>query len=566
MKTFRWAVLAGLGLFAGCDVGTAAYLLSNDKSGGDDAVAEAPPPGGFPTAVFKAWISRTVDATTADAAQVALIAEDGNPDNIADWEEIGPIAANDLFDPIAPPADVKAILIQASSTQNFFLDCVEILDAQDQVTGYASGQTWFDQVTTPNELIGPPDGKGAVTNAAGTTRAFIFTLYTSPVDRFRIRGHDDDQPADPGDEVAVGEPFGSASSERPGGMAIEPTTGLIHLTLSVGDTGRLVRYAIDGSKQDDVLISADLATVGSHAVALNSAGIIFTAASVNAGAVQVRRFEADLTPGNSAGFTSGFGGDRVEHNSIAVDSSGFVVVVGGMSAFALIGQNQNHWRVKLPDTVSGSPIWQDSASQDSSNVTYWYAVTTDSSNEVFMTGDLHTTLLGGTDQVYTARFNSSGVGQWDDQYIEGDPPGDTGRAIALDGAGNIYVGGFVGTDSEGRDGVLLRYTPAGFLTDEDFTGPGNDEILDIAVDPADGSIYAVGYETVAGQGENFWVRKYVYVAASDEFNTVWTRTHHGGFGNDRAVSVALHQNTVVVAGFETNSGGQTKMVLRMYAK
>lgn len=89
---------------------------------------------------------------------------------------------------------------------------------------------------------------------------------------------------------------------------------------------------------------------------------------------------------------------------------------------------------------------------------------------------------------------------------------------------------------------------------------GDDEILDIVADE-DGSIYAVGYETAAGQGENLWVRKYDAALAP-----VWTRTHHGGFGNDRAISAAIHGKKLIVAGFETGAGGQTKLMLRVYAK
>jgi len=57
-----------------------------------------------------------------------------------------------------------------------------------------------------------------------------------------------------------------------------------------------------------------------------------------------------------------------------------------------------------------------------------------------------------------------------------------------------------------------------------------------------------------------------YGAASHEFNTVWTRTHPGGFGNDRAISAVIHGSNLVVAGYETDSGGQTKLVPRVYAK
>jgi len=77
----------------------------------------------------------------------------------------------------------------------------------------------------------------------------------------------------------------------------------------------------------------------------------------------------------------------------------------------------------------------------------------------------------------------------------------------------------------------------------------------------DGSVFVAGYETVAGQGENMWIRKYAPSGA-----VAWTRTYDGGFGNDRAVSLALSGSKVFVAGTRTNAAGQRKFMLRVYAK
>lgn len=560
----RWILLLALGLLPGCDVATAALVFSaQDKKSSDDGPL-APVPQ--PKAEFKVWIAQIADAPAADQAQLDLIATNGNPDS-SFWTELGVFTATKIFDPDnsqLPP--FNTILIQASSTMNYELDCVEILDGQNTVLEYASGTTWSNLVDFPDEILGPPDGIVAVTNAVGAERAFLFTMYTGPIDRFRINGHEP-LAAVPGDIAAVGG-YQSFLNERPGGMVID-ADGLVHLTLSVGDSGRLARYDLTGAIQtpmDSVEISTDLATAGTHSVALNSAGVIFTSCSIGAGSVQVRRFESDLSPGNLAGFSSGLNSDRVEHNSIAVDGSGNIVVVGGMSS---LFSGRNHWRIKLPDTVTGTPIWQSSTSLDNASDTYWHAVTTGANDELFMTGDrFDGTLLGGTNQIYSTRLNSGGGAVWSNEFFEGDPSNDVGHAIEIDSAGNIYVAGAIGLPSA-RNGILIRYASAGvFSTQQTFAGlsGGNDEILDIAVDPADGSIFAVGYETVTGQGENIWVRKYVYNSNFNTLEPIWSRTHHGGFGNDRALSVAVYGNNVVVAGFETNASAQTKLVLRVYEK
>jgi hypothetical protein len=553
----------------GCDAATAALILSaQDKKSSDDGPLPAPAPS-LDTR-FYAWTANIPDAPAEEAALAAVGGEPSLRGNV--WTLIGNAAATDIFNPIADPASFNAILIQMTSDQKYEVDGIEVLDAQNTVLEYASGTVYASLVDFKDEILGAPDTKVAVSNASGAAKAFIFTLYTGPIDQFRITIHGTSKPLASGDIKAVGG-FSSAGDERPGGLAIRASDGVIHLTLSVGDTARLVRYDLTGAFVDDVEISNDLVAVGngSHSVALNSSGVVFTACSTGNGVIQVRRFEDDLTPGNAAGFASGFGNDRVEHNSIAVDSSGFVVVVGGMSS---VVSGRNHWRVKIPpsiDIINDPPVWQNSSQLDGSTIltTYWHAVTTGANDVVFMTGDLNSGLLG-TIQVYTAKFNAAGAPQWDESFDEGDTPADVGHAIALDSSGNVYVAGGVGTDTEGKDGVLLRYTADGGAP-QDETGivgaaGGNDEFLDVAVDQADGSIYAVGYETVTGEGENMVIMKFKWGPNFPVFTPVWVRYYHGGFGNDRAVSCAIYGNNLVVAGYETNSTGQTKLVLRVYEK
>ena len=573
----RWVVVLLLGLsLPGCDVATAALILGQDKkSSGSDPVLAPPPDPGF--SVFKAWVAMITDPVMARAD---LIAANGFPTYPGSpWLEIGQVLNSDYFAPSGSATSINAILIQVSETQNYALECVEVMDTDFNVIEYANGTTYYDQIlidatSDPSFLLGPPDGKTAVTDAVNPKCAFIFTLFSNPagIPLFRINGHGATLPPSPGEVVAVGN-YSSLLSERPGGMAIDGS-GKIHLTLSVGDIGRLVRYDQTGTiplptADNNVQISADLATAGTHAVALDPNGVVFTACSNSSGLVQVLTLAAsNLAIGNSVAFASGFNSDRVEHNSITVASDGNVVVVGGMNSLL---SGRNHWRVKIPPTLTGSPIWQSSTSLDNSNTTYWHAVTPGANGEVFTTGDNLTNLLGGTNQIYSSRFSTTGVLMWEDSFQQGHIPADLGHALELDLNGNLYVAGSVGTNTEGKDGALLRYANGtGAATLAQVTGEVgsglDDEILDVAVDPADGSIFVVGYITVTGQGENFWVRKYVWDASNNEFDVVWTRTHHGGFGNDRAISCAIYQNNLVVAGYETNSTGQTKLVLRIYAK
>jgi hypothetical protein len=461
-----------------------------------------------------------------------------------------------VFDPLASPVAFNAILIQASSAENFNLDSVEIVDAQGAVVEHASGITYSNLVTSPNEILGPPDGvrRSRARTAIISPSSSRFTPCPSTCSDQRQGCR---CPRGPGDVETLGS-YTSLVNERPGGLAIDEN-GVIYLTLTVDKSVKLARYSLDGAFQDDIG-----AGFGSHGdgrspapVALGKNGAIYTAATVSNGAVAVRKHQATLADEWIVGFSSGLGGDRVESNGLAVEANGDVFVAGGMNSVA---GGLNHWMAKLSN--AGIVGFDKRPLLDSSATTCWRAVTTKGGNHVYATGDQASETLNLL-QVQTVRFGGTGVAQWDDQFGGEDGLPDAGNAIAPDEEENIFVGGVTGTPAHGRDAVLIKYGDSGvplLLVTHNGVANGDDEILDFALDP-DGSIYAVGYETVAGQGENMWIRKY-----DANLAPIWTRTHHGGFGNDRAISVAIYGDQVVVAGFETVSSGKTKLALRVYAR
>jgi len=551
MRPFRWIAFGALLAFAGCDVGTAVVLLSKDDGGSDDGAPVVPSPPVLDFTVSVAWLP---DDAAGDLAKADLIASNGHPSGPL-WTYVDTGKATKVFDPSVRPDSINTILIQVNSQQNYRIDSIEVLDDQNCVIEHASGTPWSNRVDLPGELLSTPDGAGATTTAVDSADAFIFTRYAGPIERFRINAQAESAPLNSGDVQAVGG-FTSNYGERPGGMAIDGN-GLIHLTMTVNNDIRLVRYGLDAAFVDDVEVDRDVKTiVGTHSVAVRPDGEIYTASTIYDGKVLVRQFHSQLNSGWNRTFSSGKQEDRVEANGIALDESGNVVVAGGMNS----AQGLNHFLAKL-DGGNGSVIFDLRPGGDPGE-TYWHGVTTGPGGLIYTTGD-HTSGLLGVVQILTGRFSPAGAGLWEDLFGDSDAPDDVGHAVALDSTGNLFMAGFMGTTPQGRNAALLRYGSSGVLgalTTFNGTANGNDEILDIAVDP-DGSIYAVGYETVSGQGENIWVRKY-----DANFNPVWTRTHDGGVGDDRAISVAIHGNQVVVAGYQTATGGLTKFVLRVYAK
>lgn len=251
--------------------------------------------------------------------------------------------------------------------------------------------------------------------------------------------------------------------------------------------------------------------------------------------------------------------ERVEANAIALDPIGDLLVAGGGPAIA--GQ-LSHWLRKV--NVADTAVWTTPTPAVGTG-NYWHGVASDGSGNVFAVGDTDS----GAGDWLVQRFTSAGTASPSTPVIEGAVGADRAVAVQVDGA-FVYVGGRFDRSAagEGLNGLLFKYnaadlTPAGGAFPIEINGfdDDDDEIMDIAA--AGGDIYVVGYTTVntPAQGENWFVRKY------DTAGTlVWERTYHHGFGNDRAVSVAVNATHIVVAGEVTISGGSTDLHVRKYVR
>ena len=233
-------------------------------------------------------------------------------------------------------------------------------------------------------------------------------------------------------------------------------------------------------------------------------------------------------------------------------------------------QGINHFMMKYNRTT-GAQSWIGAPLQPADTTdTWWRALAVDSTNNFFGAGDVTN---GGSLEIYVQRVTGGGTADWSSTISN---PGqiDLGNAIAVDlstAANDVVVAGFQTVAGQGKNAVIRKYTNAGtpinsFAVNYDGPASGDDEILDIAVDSSNGAIYAVGYESVAGQGTNMFIRRYNQSGTT----VVWARTHHhagaGNAGNDRAVSVALNGPYVIVVGDVTLAGGGKEIHVRKYAK
>ena len=87
---------------------------------------------------------------------------------------------------------------------------------------------------------------------------------------------------------------------------------------------------------------------------------------------------------------------------------------------------------------------------------------------------------------------------------------DEARGVSVDGAGNVFLAGYIFVPDQGRDIYLARYDQDLALQDEvtiNGAADGDDEGYVMAFDGA-GFLYLVGYMTEAGEGHNAWIGKF----------------------------------------------------------
>jgi hypothetical protein len=278
-------------------------------------------------------------------------------------------------------------------------------------------------------------------------------------------------------------------------------------------------------------------------------------------------------------------------HAIALDDDGNVYVTGYSSASWGDGEG----------TVATNPVrahatsTQDAfvAKLDSSGELQWNtflggsgtddgsAVVVDDNGNVYVAGYSTASWgedegAGGTDPIraytsgndaFVAKLNSNGVLLWN-TFLGGSGNDDSGTAVALDGNGNVCVGGHSNDTWQGDSDPLLPYDSGydafaaklnngGELQWNTFLG-GNDwdEGRGIAAD-ANGNVY------VAGMSRNSWgspVRAYednydAFAAKLDSGGALQWNTFLGGSSEDFGNAIAVGGGNVYVGGYSQGTWG-----------
>jgi hypothetical protein len=235
--------------------------------------------------------------------------------------------------------------------------------------------------------------------------------------------------------------------------------------------------------------------------------------------------------------------------AIATDPSGNVYVTGHLN---YCGTGAGDW-ITIAYDSSGNQLWQQIYEGYMGMSASPTAMVVDAAGNVYVTG--YTTNRRNPTWGYmyvTIAYDSSGTRKWIAEYDQEN--NESGRDIALDSMGNVYVTGYsaddyatIAYDSNGNQLWEARYPNGG------WNGlPGYPRQYDcaIAVDSS-GIVYVTG-----GSYSSESNGDYVTIAYDTNGNQIWEATYNGpGNDYDRSVAIAIDPaNNVYVTGYSTGDG------------
>jgi uncharacterized delta-60 repeat protein len=185
---------------------------------------------------------------------------------------------------------------------------------------------------------------------------------------------------------------------------------------------------------------------------------------------------------------------------VTVDSGGNVYVCGQL--------NTTVSTELFIAKYNSSGIFQWQKSIGGANNSSGSSVTVDNNNNVYVCGST-TQGSPATDDFLIAKYNSSGTLQWQVR-LGNTTAAQTAEGIKTDDSGNIYVVGYTGSGAGGFDAQLAKYDTTGAIQWQRSLGLGGTAYnfgRDIAVDSS-GNCYICGSLETLGSGYRMLVAKY----------------------------------------------------------
>lgn len=248
---------------------------------------------------------------------------------------------------------------------------------------------------------------------------------------------------------------------------------------------------------------------------------------------------------------TGNGTDKAE--AIYVDGSGNVYITGYSDTDPSIASNDNYATIKY--NSAGTQLWASFYNGSTNGSDRASGIVVDAAGNVFVTGKS----FNGIDYDFaTVKYNSSGVQQNIATYSGGNGD-DVPNAIAIDASANIYLTGQSVASNLFDDCATIKYNSS--LTQtwaQTFNGIGNknDRAFAIAVDGA-GNVYVTGQSDSA---TSLLIKKYDYITI--KYNSTglqqWAKTYNGQANtSDVAAAIALDGSGNIYVTGQSENGTST---------
>jgi len=238
-------------------------------------------------------------------------------------------------------------------------------------------------------------------------------------------------------------------------------------------------------------------------------------------------------------------------NAITIDSSNNVIVNGDSRSPSL----SNKKLLIAKYNSSGTIQWQRDLG-GASDENMGLGVSSDSAGNIYVAGSSRTTSSGSADFLL-AKYNSGGTLQW--QRVLGGASDDTAYAVTVDSSDNIYLGGYTeSSGAGGRDILLAKYNSGGTIQWQRVLGGSTTDLASGLVTDSSDNIYLAGLH-IDGTDR-------IAVAKYNSGGTLqWQRTLDGaGAEQGRAIAIDTDNNIYLTGNTSSDGAGSNDFIIAKY--
>jgi hypothetical protein len=222
---------------------------------------------------------------------------------------------------------------------------------------------------------------------------------------------------------------------------------------------------------------------------------------------------------------------------ISIDTMGNIYVTGFSGN--LFNEIYYTWLIKYDS--NGDSLWVRRYYGTGQNALV-KSIRTDKMGNIYITG-------GENQQIFIIKYNKNGDSLWTRNHIESGYSGGTANSVALDSAGNVYIGGVSWLSNLLRDYIVVKYNSNGLEQwSRTYGTPNYDEYSHRTAVDKNSNVYITGYcDSPTPINHNYLTVKYNSSGVEQ-----WTRQYHKG--DDEAWGIVVdYQDNVIVTGFAGNN-------------